>query len=199
MEVAKVCLGFSMFLDLCSPSVAIHGVDIWGLSQILGISKLMYVSWCYEVDVLALCLSCSYCISWHNTLFTNFHTVQFLVLCDFQKSGTRMGPCLRFLTAVELLIKRLMIKLSKRDSWAELLPMSDRGHDLPSQPRMPPPAENRPCLDMVPRLLELLLHCQAPVFLMHISCLFIFKSQVHEMVRKDTHCDPSTVNNCHFL
>lgn len=110
-----------------------------------------------------------------------------------------MDPCLRFLTAVELLIKRLMIKLSKRDSWAELLPMSDRGHDLPSQPRMPPPAENRPCLDMVPRLLELLTALLAPVFLMHISCLFIFKSQVHEIVRKDTHCDPSTVNNCHFL
>lgn len=75
MEVAKVCLGFSVFLDHCSPSVAIHGVAIWGLSRILGISKLMYVCWCYEVDVLALCLSCSYCSSWHNTLFTNFHTV----------------------------------------------------------------------------------------------------------------------------
>lgn len=193
MEVAKVCLGFSVFLDHCSPSVTIRGMDIWGLSRILGISKLVCVSSCQEVDVLALCSSCSYCISWHNTLFTNFHTVQFLVLCDFQKSGTRMGPCLRFLTAVELLIKRLMIKLLKRDSWAELLPMSDRGHDLPSQPRMLPPAENRPCLDMVPRLLELLLH----VRLLCFSCIFpafsFFKSQVHEMFRKEMHCDPSTV------
>lgn len=76
--------------------------------------------------------------SWHNTLLTNFHTVWCLVLCDFQKSGMRVGPCLRFLTAVELLIERLMIKLSKRDSWAELLPVSDRGHDLPSQPGTPP-------------------------------------------------------------
>ena len=92
--------------------------------------------------------------SWHNTLLTNFHTVCCLVLCDFQKSGMKTGPCLRFLTAVELLIKRLMIKLSRRDSWAELLPMSDRGHDLPSQPRKPPPAASRPCLDPMPRLLE---------------------------------------------
>lgn len=76
-----------------------------------------------------------------------------LVLCDFQKSGTRIGPCLRFLTAVELLIKRLMIKLSRRDSWAELLPVSDRGHDLPSQPRERPPAETRPCPDAMPSLL----------------------------------------------
>lgn len=75
MEVAKVCLGFSEFLNPCSPSVTLQGVDIWGFSQILGVSKLIYVSSCYEVDVLALCLSCSYCISWHNTRFTNFHTV----------------------------------------------------------------------------------------------------------------------------
>lgn len=93
-------------------------------------------------------------LSWHDTLLTNFHTVWCLVLCDFQKSGMRIGPCLRFLTAVELLIKRLMIKLLKRDSWAELLPMSDRGHDPPSQPRKLPPAENRPCLHTVPTLLE---------------------------------------------
>lgn len=118
----------------------------------LGTSKLLCR---FKVDVPALCLSCRRCLSWHNTLFTNFHTVRCLVLCDFQKSGMRARPCLRFLTAVELLIKRLMIKLSKRDSWAELLPMSDRGHALPSQPRMLPPAESRPCLDTVPRLLEL--------------------------------------------
>ncbi|MXQ87507.1 hypothetical protein E5288_WYG000065 [Bos mutus] len=77
---------------------------------------------------------------------------------QLQKSGMKTGPCLRFLTAVELLIKRLMIKLSRRDSWAELLPMSDRGHDLPSQPRKPPPAASRPCLDPMPRLLEGALH-----------------------------------------
>lgn len=109
--------------------------------------------------------------SWHNTLLTNFHTVWCLVLCDFQKSGMRVGPCLRFLTAVELLIKRLMIKLSKRDSWAELLPMSDRGHDLPSQPRKLPPAENRPCLDALPRPFE---WAHRPVRLLHLFNFDLF-------------------------
>lgn len=61
-------------------------------------------------------------------------------------------PCLCSQYAVELLIKRLMIKLSKRDSWTGLLAMSDRGHALPSQPRTLPPAESWPCLDAVPRL-----------------------------------------------
>lgn len=61
-------------------------------------------------------------------------------------------PCLRSRSAVELLIKRLMIKLSKRDSWTGLLAMSDRGHALPSQPRTLPPAESWPCLDGVPSL-----------------------------------------------
>lgn len=59
-------------------------------------------------------------------------------------------PCLRSESAAELLIKRLMIKLSGRDSWTGLLAMSDRGHALPSQPRTLPPAESRPCLDAVP-------------------------------------------------
>lgn len=118
---------------LCSP-LSVNDVDIWGF-QVVGIRKLVCR---FKVGVPALCLSCRCCLSWHNTLFTNFHTVRCLVLCDFQKSGMRIRPCLRFLTAVELLIKRLMIKLSKRDSWAELLPMSDRGHALPSQPRTLP-------------------------------------------------------------
>lgn len=55
-------------------------------------------------------------------------------------------------SAPELLIKRLMIKLSRRDSWTGLLAMSDRGHALPSQPRTVPPAARWPCLDAVPSL-----------------------------------------------
>lgn len=160
---------------------------IWGLFQVLSISKL--VCRC-KVDVPALCLSCRRCLSWHNTLFTNFHTVRCLVLYDFQKSGMRIRPCLRFLTAVELLIKRLMIKLSKRDSWAELLPMSDRGHALPSQPRMLPPAESRPCLDTVPRLLEL--RCASRLLPFPcISVVFSFLVPGSGGVQnKHAHCDP---------
>lgn len=156
----------------------------------LGTSKLLCR---FKVDVPALCLSCRRCLSWHNTLFTNFHTVQCLVLCDFQESGRRTRPCLRFLTAVELLIKRLMIKLSKRDSWAELLPMSDRGHALPSQPRMLPPAESRPCLD-TDRAWTPCQDCWsftarvAPAFPFHFP-YSQFLSQVQESFRH-VHCDP---------
>lgn len=154
----------------------------------MSISKLVYH---FKVDVLALCLSCRRCLSWHNTLFTNFHTVRCLVLCDFQKSGMRTRPCLRFLTAVELLIKRLMIKLSKRDSWAELLPMSDRGHALPSQPRMLPPAESRPCLDAVPRLLEP--RCtsrQDPAFASRFAVFSFLVPDSGVVQNKLTYCDP---------
>lgn len=167
---------------LCSP-LSVHDVDIWG-SQVVGIRKLVCR---FKVGVPALCLSCRRCLSWHNTLFTNFHTVRCLVLCDFQKSGMRIRPCLRFLTAVELLIKRLMIKLSKRDSWAELLPMSDRGHALPSQPRVLPPAESRPCLDTVPRLGR---RCTRRLLPFPCISRILSSPQVQAALRTDRHCDP---------
>lgn len=149
----------------CAPlqSPRTHTCEYLGSFQILGVRKWVDVFQYKNVKCPSFVLvPRGGCLSLGRTAPTRFHTVWDLALCAFQKSGMKIAPCLRFLTAAELLIKRLMIKLWKGDSWAELLPVSDRGHDLPSQSRKPPPAESRPCLDPVPGLLEgALVYCQA--------------------------------------